>query len=148
MKILDLGTNLMLAGIVFQVVVLIAFASLVLDYTLRVRRNWANVSDVGKTLAANKGFRYFAGAVVVAFTGIFLRSVYRIVEMAEGWAEPLMRDEASFMVLEGGMIAISVIALTIFHPGRHFPQMSNQKKQAKGDVESGTESEHQVMERK
>lgn len=60
--------------------------------------------------------------------------------MAEGWAKPLMRDETSFMVLEGGMIVIAIAALTIYHPGRHFPQMGNGKKIAK-DVSSGSDVE-------
>jgi len=142
MKKLDLGTYLMLGGIVFQVVVLLAFATLVIDYTLRVRRNWSDVSDAGKNLAANKGFKRFAYAVLAAFLGIFIRSVYRIAEMAEGWGKPLMRDETSFMVLEGGMMVITVAALTIFHPGRHFPQMSNQSaKKVRIDTESGSENE-------
>jgi hypothetical protein len=127
----------MIAGIVFQVVVLLAFAGLVTDYVLRVRRNWLDVQETGKLLAADKNFRRFAWAVTVAFAGIFLRSVYRIAEMAEGWAEPIMRDEASFMVLEGAMIWIAVVAVTLFHPGRNFPQMSNQKvRKASGNSSS------------
>lgn len=140
MKALNLGTNLMIAGIVFQVVVLIIFASLVIDYFLRVRRNWAVVSEDAKALAANKGFKHFTWALVVAFLGIFLRSVYRIAEMAEGWGEPIMRDEISFMILEGGMVLIAVLALTIFHPGRHFPQMGNGKISKRVDKTNSAEN--------
>lgn len=144
-KKLDLGTNLMIAGIVFQVVILLCFMGLVIDYHHRVRHNWSRISQAGKDLAANKNFKRFAYALIAAFAGIFIRSVYRIAEMAEGWAKPLMRDEISFMILEGGMIVISVAALTIYHPGFYFPQMSNQKLQKHSDSESGSESERKPM---
>lgn len=98
---LDLGTDLMMAGIVFQVVTLMVFAGLVIDYVVRMRRDWANVPESGKALGAERKFQFFAWAVTVAFLGVFFRSVYRIAEMAAGWAYPIMRDEASFVVMEG-----------------------------------------------
>lgn len=98
---LDLGTNLMIAGIVFQVATLLVFCSLVVDYIIRTRRNWATVSEDAKAVGATKQFKRFSWALCVAFTGVFLRSVYRIAELAPGWATPIMRDEISFIILEG-----------------------------------------------
>jgi hypothetical protein len=97
----DLGTNLMIAGIVWQVATLIVFAGLVIDYVVRTRRDWENVPESAKALGATKTFKRFAWALLVAFAGVFFRSVYRIAEMAEGWAYPIMRDEPSFVVMEG-----------------------------------------------
>ena len=98
---LDLGTNLMISGIVFQVVTLIMFATLAIDYFLRTRRNWSTVNESATALAGTKQFKWFAWALLVAFAGVFLRSVYRIAELAPGWATPIMRDEISFIILEG-----------------------------------------------
>lgn len=97
----DLGTNLMIAGIVWQVATLIAFASLVIDYVVRTRFAWGAVDHEAKALLAQKKFKFFIAAVTVAFVTVFLRCVYRIVEMVGGWANPIMRDEASFIVFEG-----------------------------------------------
>ncbi|KAH7355407.1 RTA1 like protein-domain-containing protein [Rhexocercosporidium sp. MPI-PUGE-AT-0058] len=126
-KKLDLGTNLMIAGIVFQVATLIIFAGLVVDYVVRTRADWENVSESVKAVAATKNFKRFSWAVTVAFVGVFARSVYRIAEMATGWATPIMRDEPGFIVMEGFMILISVLTLTVFHPGYCFSQLSSQK---------------------
>ncbi|KAK2628394.1 hypothetical protein QTJ16_001497 [Diplocarpon rosae] len=97
----DLGTDLMIAGIVWQVATLIAFASLVLDYVLRTRFAWEAVDPSAKTLLRQRKFKGFIAAIVVAFVAVFLRCVYRIVEMVGGWANPIMRDEPSFIVFEG-----------------------------------------------
>lgn len=46
-------------------------------------------------------FQRFLIAVAVAFVTIFARCVYRIAEMVGGWANPVMRDEAGFVAMEG-----------------------------------------------
>ncbi|EAU39571.1 conserved hypothetical protein [Aspergillus terreus NIH2624] len=41
----------------------------------------------------------------------------RIPEMAGGWGNPLMQKEDEFLVLDGMMIALALLALTVCHPG-------------------------------
>ncbi|KAH1291181.1 hypothetical protein KXX11_000217 [Aspergillus fumigatus] len=40
--------------------------------------------------------------------------------MAGGWGNPLMQKENEFLVLDGMMIALAVLALTVLHPGYFF----------------------------
>jgi preprotein translocase subunit SecG len=94
------GTDLMIAGIVWQVATLIAFAGLVLDYVTRTRNHWDQVNEDAKSLSRQKRFKGFIFAVTVAFLAVFLRCIYRIAEMVGGWANPIMRDEVGFMVME------------------------------------------------
>ena len=100
-KQLDIGTNMMIAGIVWQVATLMVFGTLVVDYVIRTRRDWGNVPESAKMLASKKSFKFFTYGVLTAFITVFLRCVYRIAEMVEGWANPIMRDEPSFTVFEG-----------------------------------------------
>ena len=51
---------------------------------------------------------------------IFIRSIYRVVELQGGFSGKIANNQASFMILEGPMILIAVIALTSYHPGRVF----------------------------
>ncbi|KAM0144743.1 hypothetical protein ACHAP3_000776 [Botrytis cinerea] len=132
-KTRDLGTNLMIAGIVWQVFTLIVFAALVVDYVLRTRRSWDRVPEETRIMAAKRPFKLFCVGISVAFVTIFARCVYRIAEMVQGWANPIMRDEAGFIVMEGFMIVIAVSSLAIFHPGWCFPQLSKGAN-PKGDV--------------
>lgn len=136
----DLGTNLMIAGIVWQVATLIAFASLVIDYVIRTRFAWEAVDPEAKALLAQKKFKGFIWAVIIAFVTVFLRCVYRIAEMVGGWANPIMRDEISFIIMEGVMILVAVIVLTVFHPGYCFPQKRSLTTKA-ASLEAGSDSD-------
>lgn len=124
-KLLSTGTDIMIGGIVFQVVVLIIFGYLLLEYFTRVLRHRSELSLQALATIESHQFRWFMGAIVVAFLAIFIRCTYRIPELLEGWGSPLMREELPFIILEGVMICISTIALTLFHPAWFFPVMAS-----------------------
>jgi hypothetical protein len=115
----------MIAGVIFQVVILAFFGYFLAEYTLRTYRRRDQLSQESWALFHKISFRCFMGAVIVAFLGIFVRCVYRIPELTGGWGNELMRNEPEFIVLEGVMIVIAVGALTIFHPGYCFPALGN-----------------------
>ena len=117
------GNDLMMAGIVWQVITLLAFGTLVSDYALRVRKNRANLAPSAVALMGTLRWKLFNGSLFLAFITIFTRCVFRIAEMANGWGNSIMKDETDFIVLDGVMIAIAVLCLTIFHPGYAFPEM-------------------------
>ncbi|ORY65143.1 RTA1 like protein [Pseudomassariella vexata] len=123
------GDRVIIAGIALQVVVLGCFALMCFDYWLRARK-WVKTEEAtakAKALWMNKRFRIFCYAVSGALGGILIRCIYRIAEMAGGWGSPIMQDEPSFIVLEGFMILIPVILLTIFQPGLLFPAMAERE---------------------
>lgn len=95
------GNNLMMAGIVWQVFTLLIFGILSGEYAYRAisRRNSWNQSVVN--LVADTRFKLFVTGILTAFIAIFIRCVYRIAEMAGGWRNPIMRNEAEFIVLDG-----------------------------------------------
>jgi hypothetical protein len=121
----DVGTNLMIAGVVFQVAILTCFGYFLVEYALRTLRRKDRLTSETMTLFHSTGFRAYMAAIVIAYTGIFIRCVYRIPELAGGWRTEIMRNETEFIVLEGVMIIISVLALTVAHPGYCFPVLSN-----------------------
>ena len=45
-----------------------------------------------------------------------LRSLFRTVELLDGWTGKLATDQVLFTVLDGGMILLSSILLNVFHP--------------------------------
>ena len=57
---------------------------------------------------------------MLATVCILIRSVFRVVELWQGFSGELWNDEIDFMVLDGTMIAIATICLTAFHPGIGF----------------------------
>ncbi|EER27349.1 hypothetical protein D8B26_006596 [Coccidioides posadasii str. Silveira] len=118
----DLGKNIMIAGLVAQVVTLSAFILLAVDFSIRAYRRMRSMGGDAALdprharLRASFGFRAFLVALAVSTLTIFTRCVYRVAELSEGWDGPLMRDEPLFIVLEGVMIVIAVVVLNAFNP--------------------------------
>ncbi|CAO2658308.1 Nn.00g060310.m01.CDS01 [Neocucurbitaria sp. VM-36] len=121
----DVGTDLMIAGVIFQVVILSVFGYFLVEYTLRTHRRRDQLSSESMVLFHKTSFRCFIFAIIIAYLGIFIRCVYRIPELTGGWRSELMRNEAEFIALEGVMIVMSVFVLTVFHPGFCFPALGN-----------------------
>ena len=97
----DLGNNLMMAGIVWQVFTLLVFAILVGDYYSRLRARRGRMGVTATIIIKDTKFRLFAAALLLAFLAIFTRCTYRIAEMAKGWKNPIMQNETDFIVLDG-----------------------------------------------
>ncbi|KAI1616118.1 RTA1 like protein-domain-containing protein [Exophiala viscosa] len=122
----ELGDHLMMAGIALQVVTLLFFGTAALMYIL-ARRRAQNVplSTEARKFLNSTLFKCFAVGFTLAFTAIFIRCVYRIVEMAGGWGNPIMQSQTPFIVLDGCMVTFATLMQTIFHPGWCFPRLSS-----------------------
>ncbi|KAM0273526.1 hypothetical protein ACHAQH_008298 [Verticillium albo-atrum] len=128
-NLLNHGNRMIISGVALQVVVLLFFGGMGVDYWLRVRRyvhdGTAGAEKETALAVYNDGkFRKFVYAIAGAFTGIIVRCIYRIVEMAGGWGNHIMQDQISFMILDASLVLVAVALLTAFHPGIFFPQMA------------------------
>ncbi|KAI1877595.1 hypothetical protein JX265_003603 [Neoarthrinium moseri] len=131
------GDRVIIVGIALQVVVLLVFGAMCADYFVRAGRWLKGPGDGGdgpqreaaRAIWEDKKFRLFFYAVAGAYTGILIRCIYRIAEMSGGWGSPIMRDEPSFIVLEGFLVLIPVALLTAFSPGFLFPAMAERESQ-------------------
>ncbi|KAH8689095.1 RTA1 like protein-domain-containing protein [Talaromyces proteolyticus] len=117
---LSMGNDIMLAGLIFQIFTLALFAILCLEFVWRLRRNSNNLKIEFQHIRESRQFRGFLVAAVVTFVTIFIRCVYRVVELAGGWNNKLQREETPYIILESAMISVAVFAFSIFHPGRAF----------------------------
>lgn len=78
-KLVDDGNRAIIAGIALQVVVLLCFGALSLDYWLRAKK-WVHSSDVTPAALAlwnDKKFRTFGYAVLGAYICVQIRCIYR-----------------------------------------------------------------------
>ncbi|TGO49510.1 hypothetical protein BCON_0208g00130 [Botryotinia convoluta] len=114
----DVGKNIMLAGLAFQVFSLILFAILCTDFAWRVRRAKGAWNARYINLVSSALFKSFLGGLCLATITILIRSIYRCVELSGGFSGPLfIGHEDEFMILEGVMITLAVGGLTLLHPG-------------------------------
>lgn len=100
-KTTDMGGHIMLAGIVFQVATFTILYALVAVYLVKLQRNKATLTSEASALIGSRDFKIFAVGMLVASLFIFIRCVYRIAELAGGWANEIMRDEVEYIILDG-----------------------------------------------
>jgi len=124
-----LGVHIMIAGLISQIISMIIFFALWGDFAFRVRKAKTSGTYTGEqaplynNLRADLSFRWFQWSLFVATLLIFIRSVYRVAELWNGFGSHLANDEVSFMIFEGPMIIIAVMMMTAFHPGRIFDDL-------------------------
>ena len=105
------GGYIMLSGIVWQVFTLMVFGGLCVEYFRRVYANRYNLTASATAVFNSTKFRLFVAAITVAFTTIFVRCVFRIAELADGWASPIMRNEVEFIVFDGVYVHIPYVSV-------------------------------------
>ncbi|KAH7323870.1 RTA1 like protein-domain-containing protein [Rhexocercosporidium sp. MPI-PUGE-AT-0058] len=112
----DVGVNVMIAGLIAQVASLTVFAVLCADFTIQSRKHWNDREPRYFTLRRTKFWKAFLAGLVTATLAIYIRSVYRVLELWGGFDSALANNEPIFMALEGGMLFIATTCQTVFHP--------------------------------
>lgn len=105
----QVGVDIALAGLAFQVFTLACFIGLCLDYAIRYRRS----ADANYQARCTQQFKMFAGLLAFAIVCILIRCCYRIDELSEGYNGPLISDEGLFIGLEGVLIVIAAFTLNV-----------------------------------
>lgn len=138
------GADVMIGGLICQVISMAFFLVVWGDFALRARRAKTSGSlsrtqpPLYDSLRATRTFHWFqwsklqfhlfflmielttSKGLFFATILIFIRCIYRVAELWDGFSGHLANDEATFMIFEGPMIILAVTAMTVFHPGRVF----------------------------
>lgn len=94
----EVGVDISLAGLAFQVATIMTFSCFLIDFIIRYFRSPQGrkaASIVGIRLKIFFSFMFFSMLLTVA------RSIYRVIELREGYDGDLIRDEPIFIALEG-----------------------------------------------
>ena len=121
-----LGTNIMIAGLSFQVATIAAFVLASLDFAIRTHRASAPtlVNDPAHVhMRGTLRFKAFLGALALATFCILWRSAFRVAELSEGWSGPIIAQQGLFIGFEGVLIAVAAVALNVFHPAICAPEL-------------------------
>ncbi|PWY92472.1 RTA1-domain-containing protein [Aspergillus heteromorphus CBS 117.55] len=109
------GTHTMVAGIVFQLVSITVFVFFAADFvrrTLRMRVLQTMTTTVVPLLCA----------MIFSILCIYVRSIYRTIELSQGWSGYLITHQVYFIVLDGAMMVLAVGIFNVFHPGWLLPK--------------------------
>ncbi|OBS21758.1 hypothetical protein FPOA_08095 [Fusarium poae] len=103
------ANNILLGGLAYQVFSISVFVILTATFLFRAR---------GEISARGKKLSVFCIAFSVATILVYLRTIFRLAETAEGLGGHLYSNEIYFACLEFAPIAVAVILFAIWHPGR------------------------------
>lgn len=121
----DLGKDIMVAGLVIQVITLTVFMGLVADFAFRTHNRIRALGNAAldpnySHIRSSSQFKLFLLSLAGSTVCIYVRSIYRIAELSEGWDGPLLSNEGLFIGMESVFVVISVFLLNAFHPSRCF----------------------------
>jgi hypothetical protein len=111
------GTDIMVGGIVFQMGSITVFALLFLDFLRRVQREKETLGTRTDWLIA-----------ATAFSGlmIYMRSIYRTIELLQGWSGYLITHQPFFIGLDAVLMLLAVWVFNFIHPGWFLPSQKGQ----------------------
>jgi hypothetical protein len=122
------GNYTMIAGLAFQALTLLCFLTLSADFAISAwkgvkRQGSAALSEdlASRRLRKSKRFKALLISLTIAAVLIFMRSVYRVAELAQGWKGELMTTEIFVILLEAVPVTIAGLLLSAFHPATCFP---------------------------
>jgi len=136
------GGHIALGGIVFQFVALVVYMLLTAEFLTRFSlkkpfsRREDTLDSARPSVIDSKSKQMVLG-IGLSSLAMFIRGIYRTIELADGWNGRIISVERYFIALDGSMIVLSLLALNIFHPGRlldNEPAIQEKKNNSVTDV--------------
>lgn len=106
----SVGTHIMVAGILFQLAGIIVFSCL---FTWVISKG---LKSRGEVLRQRK-VRLVIAATCFSVLTIVIRSIYRTIELVQGWSGYLITREQYFLGLDGSMMILAVAVYNFARPG-------------------------------
>ncbi|KAF8148357.1 RTA1 like protein-domain-containing protein [Mycena galopus ATCC 62051] len=114
----QVGAHIMLGGILFQFVAMIIYCCLAADFLLRYAYNRPIHTRTTDRPILDSATKRMIQAIALSTLVLFIRSIYRIIELASGWHSSFMLNELYFNVCDGMMVALACVVMNVWHPGR------------------------------
>ncbi|KAJ7674083.1 RTA1-domain-containing protein [Mycena polygramma] len=114
------GANIMLAGIAFQFAAIVMYIICAGEFLRRYTRDLPvrGQRPLGSGKAAlAPGNRLMIYALAFSTLVLFIRSIYRLIELSGGWNGRVIQTQVYFNVLDGGMVVLAIYTMNIAHPG-------------------------------
>jgi len=59
--------------------------------------------------------------LIITTIFVYIRAIYRTIELLDGWGGPIITNQTLFNCLDGVPIFLAMLTLNVFHPGRLIP---------------------------
>ncbi|KAF8878965.1 hypothetical protein BD779DRAFT_1676648 [Infundibulicybe gibba] len=135
----------MLGGAAFQLAIIVSYILLGAEFFIRYIRHaplkWKPLPRANGEAARgllDKRMRILIISLVFSTTCLFIRSVYRTVELVGGFTGKVFKTEVYFNALDGGMVILAMFTLNLAHPGLLLKQQVASGTPLGADAENGT----------
>ncbi|KAH6986729.1 RTA1 like protein-domain-containing protein [Ilyonectria destructans] len=126
----QIGVDIAMAGLIFQIITLVAFCGLFGDYLFRYLRS-------RKAMSFSTREKLFFSFMCIAVLATLARCIFRADELKEGYEGETIKHEGLFIGLEGVLVVISVFCLCVAHPGFVFTEHGPRYDTVRGVEETG-----------
>ncbi|TKY89017.1 hypothetical protein EX895_002258 [Sporisorium graminicola] len=109
------GGNIVVVGLALQLVGYILFNLLLLVFVRRCCK------DPPSPDLWNKRTKAFIAATALSSAFIFVRSLFRLIEMCVGWEGIIARTEWTFFTFDAAMVTSAVYILNLYNPAAYLP---------------------------
>ena len=99
------GARMMVSGIIFQLVCVTLFTFLFAVFIWRTRR-----------VDLARGQNLVIYATCISVTAVFIRCVFRTIELLQGWEGKLMETEGFFIGLDAVCMVVAIAVYSVFDP--------------------------------
>ncbi|ETW83965.1 lipid-translocating exporter [Heterobasidion irregulare TC 32-1] len=115
------GSNIFLAGLAIQLLSFLIFTCTLLVFLYRVHKHEQQTWTIHRGQHWYTDWRSLAVALLVSCVGILIRSVYRTIELSQGFEGPIATNEGFFYGLDTLPLFVAVVVYCPFWPGRFIP---------------------------
>ena len=129
----------MVGGIVFQLVSITIFAGFAVDFA------WRTFTKLKSPTVTSKPALCLFAAASFSVLLVYIRSVYRTIELMHGWTSSTMKNEKLLIGLDGAMMVPAVVIFNIIHPGWILPMIEQQEKRFNTAWLSEDTQEYQLL---
>ncbi|KAJ6451276.1 RTA1-domain-containing protein [Mycena sanguinolenta] len=115
----NLGGNIMLGGIIFQFIALCVYVAFGVDFL----RNYISFAPVRPMISVDERgtldsrLKIMLGAITFSTFTLFIRSIYRMVELADGWTGKIITTQVYFNIFDAAMVTLAMLTMNFAHPG-------------------------------
>lgn len=122
----------MLGGIIFQMFAITIYTILAIEFLLRYINDKPFQRPDNEPPTGNyfldKKMKAMLFGIAFSSLAIYIRSVYRTIELIDGWEGRIITTELYFNTMDGAMILLTMYCLNFFHPGRLLGPFTSLKK--------------------
>ncbi|CCM03424.1 uncharacterized protein FIBRA_05555 [Fibroporia radiculosa] len=113
------GAHTMLAGIIFQLASITVYLVLAMEFILRFlyEKPLRSTNKPSPAYKFDRNIKLMLFGLALSSICVYIRSVYRTIELAEGWRGYINSTQHFFDWLDGGMIVLAMFTVNVFHPG-------------------------------